>query len=536
MKFLRFSCVSLAIVLGYIAIVASCPCPTHTGQFIDSYVNGVCYDTETNSGITTNEGEFEFKTGETITFCVGDIIFPPVKAAKEITPLIIAVENYGQETTINDAAVINMIRFLQTLDEDGDPDNGIDIPIGAQTQQTIGDIDFGVTVEAFETNPAVIDFVANAGGVNTELISERDAKEHLARVLYGPIIYYEDSDGDTYGNPDVICVPGETGCVTDNTECDDEDAMINPGATEGPYESLTCSDEKDNDCDGYVDENDTECFQCTTQAECDDSNPCTDDTCESDFCVNTNNTAPCDDGYSCTINDACFSGICSGDPLVQEWYPDCDGDTHYDVAVITACDLAGDDAATPSTPCDDASPPDGGWSHIAGNDCDDSDGNIYPGATEIPDDGIDQNCDGRDATAIRFTDNGDGTVRDNDSGVIWLKDANAVGYTTWQNAMDIVDGLNYAGYKDWRLPTIEEFDALIDTNYLQPALCNTTGDSQWSQGDAFNAVPVFYSYWSSTEWSYNDAWYVSVGTGELLVQVKDNPGISFYVWPVRDDN
>lgn len=41
-------------------------------------------------------------------------------------------------------------------------------------------------------------------------------------------------------------------------------------------------------------------------------------------------------------------------------------------------------------------PPDGGWTHIAGNDCNDESASTYSGATEIAGDGIDQNCDGRD--------------------------------------------------------------------------------------------------------------------------------------------
>ena len=41
----------------------------------------------------------------------------------------------------------------------------------------------------------------------------------------------------------------------------------------------------------------------------------------------------------------------------------------------------------------------------------------------------------------RFTDNGDGTVTDNLTGLIWLKDANCFGTRTWNNALSDSNGL-----------------------------------------------------------------------------------------------
>lgn len=56
--------------------------------------------------------------------------------------------------------------------------------------------------------------------------------------------------------------------------------------------------------------------KCTTNAECNDGNPCTTDTCNAvGACVNTNNTIACDDGNACTMGDTCSAGSCSGTPV-----------------------------------------------------------------------------------------------------------------------------------------------------------------------------------------------------------------------------
>jgi len=54
----------------------------------------------------------------------------------------------------------------------------------------------------------------------------------------------------------------------------------------------------------------------------------------------------------------------------------------------------------------------------------------------------------------RFTDNGDGTVTDNNTKLIWSKNANLCGWKNWQDACSYCAGLTLAGHSDWRLPSI----------------------------------------------------------------------------------
>jgi hypothetical protein len=138
----------------------------------------------------------------------------------------------------------------------------------------------------------------------------------------------------------------------------------------------------------------------------------------------------------------------------------------------------------------------------------------------------------------RYTDNGDGTVTDNKTGLIWLKKANCSGREmTWKEAMQWAAKLAHGqcglsdGSKagDWRLPTKDEWKAMMDTRYSNPALSNAAGTGQWKEGDAFLGVQSFW-YWSYSERSTSSAWLVGLHDGD--VDSDDGPS-ALYVWAVR---
>jgi len=144
----------------------------------------------------------------------------------------------------------------------------------------------------------------------------------------------------------------------------------------------------------------------------------------------------------------------------------------------------------------------------------------------------------------RFTNHGDGTVTDNLTGLMWLKEANHIktncsgfdsddvpndGKVIWQHALDFVAAMNAGayesyGYNDWHLPNIKELLSLIDWGRSDPAL---------PSGHPFTNVQSDY-YWSSTTCEHNSfrAWCVIMGNGFVNYGGKAS---NCYVWPVRGE-
>ena len=68
-----------------------------------------------------------------------------------------------------------------------------------------------------------------------------------------------------------------------------------------------------------------------------------------------------------------------------------------------------------------------------------------------------------------FTDNGDGTVTDSSTGLMWQQET-ADSPMTWNEALAYCEGLNLCGHSDWRLPNINDLRSLIDYSRSNPTI------------------------------------------------------------------
>ena len=144
----------------------------------------------------------------------------------------------------------------------------------------------------------------------------------------------------------------------------------------------------------------------------------------------------------------------------------------------------------------------------------------------------------------RFIDNGNGTITDNLTSLVWLKDASRFGNPVWDNAIAFCNSLADDGSNltdgsvagDWRLPSLAELKSLRNFNYHNPCIPNQRGNGQWVSGDPFINIQSA-RYWSGST-SMSDtayAWIVDMADGYLGDFNKTFAGSSTpYVWLVRN--
>ena len=389
------------------------------------------------------------------------------------------------------------------------------------------------------------------GGPAAECGDGNDCTEDICDIQQGcinlPVVDGACDDGNACTDGD-HCEDGV--CIFDGPlVCNDGDACTNDSCdpAAGCLFTLNAAPFDDDDICTLADH--CHLGECVGGVEliCDDGDDCTDDSCNPELgCQFVLNAGPCNDGDPCTVGDFCNAGLCSG--ILK----DCDDDNS---CTQDSCDLDGgckSESKDDGTNCGDGPQwqcSDGTCECVpqcqgvqcgddqCGGTCGGCDGdkfcfvgNCYnpltmPDTGQIKcyaDDGDLDPCPmtgeqyfGQDANHVglqmSFTDNGDGTILDNVTGLVWGKcsagqdfvDCSGPGKTLdWQEAGDYceqnLDGLPGDG---WRMPNRLELLSLTD---FQKPYCLV--------GESFGGE-VSAGYWASTTGSnLGAACGVSFGT------------------------
>jgi hypothetical protein len=138
---------------------------TSTGYYVDSAVSGVEYICGNQKGITADDGSFKFEKGKDCTFKLGDIKLRDVKA-----------ENLVDNVKILEDC-IEVAQMLQTLDTDGNPDNGITIKSEVITAMKMAGIH--TLPKNDDEVGKMFDVIKSVSGYKGEFTSKAEAQTHL---------------------------------------------------------------------------------------------------------------------------------------------------------------------------------------------------------------------------------------------------------------------------------------------------------------------------------------------------------------------
>ncbi len=98
-----------------------------------------------------------------------------------------------------------------------------------------------------------------------------------------------------------------------------------------------------------------------------------------------------------------------------------------------------------------------------------------------------------------FADNGDGTITDNATGLMWMKTDNGAG-ALWEDALSYAEGFEYAGYTDWRLPNAKELQSIVDYTRSPATTSSAAIDPMFNCTQITNEAGQadYPFYWTST--------------------------------------
>ncbi len=414
------------------------------------------------------------------------------------------------DTAIDEDSAIDATKWYADADADTYGDALVMVASCSQPADYVASDDDCDDTEAL-TYPGA-DETCNDADDNCDGVVDEDA-------AVDALTWYEDADKDGYGDASVMMMACEepTDYTDDATDCDPLDANVYPSAPEH-------CDGVDEDCDGEIDESDA-VDALTWYADVDEDgygDPLVSQPACSQPAGTMGNDADCDD-LSADVNPASaefcdlVDNNCDGE--VDEtsavdtttFYADFDGDSYGDVSVTT------DACAQPESYVYDT------------QDCDDSDADRYPGATEY--------CDGYDNDCDAVTDEGDAV-----DALVYYKDHDG---DTYGDAATTIAACDLP--TDYVSDATDCDDTDVDEHPGADEVCDLDDDDCDGEEDEDSAVDAPTWFYDDDADSYGDATvthvsciapadYVATGTDCDDTYDSVNPGATEVCENDRDDD
>ena len=160
-----------------------------TGKLLDAAVSGVAYAASSGATGTTDEnGIFKYNHSDTVEFKLGSLLLGKVTGAAIVTPMELAGDN--------DHRLRNILVLFQSLDADGNPENGISIPANAASALGAS-INLDSEPAAFAASPE-LQKVREAAGISGPIKTPVQATRHFlsqGMAMLGNQIWVKQDDG-----------------------------------------------------------------------------------------------------------------------------------------------------------------------------------------------------------------------------------------------------------------------------------------------------------------------------------------------------
>jgi len=159
------------------------PTATSTGRFVDAAVSNLGYRCSGLSGVadvagvTDSLGQFDYVPGQSCSFSAGGVVLGSALGASLLTPASLVP---GAVPGVPNTTVTNIVRFLMSIDDDMQPDNGISIAAEVNAALAARTLDFASP--SFDTDAAAVLTAAVPG---RGLTSAAAASAHLDQTLVG---------------------------------------------------------------------------------------------------------------------------------------------------------------------------------------------------------------------------------------------------------------------------------------------------------------------------------------------------------------